>query len=172
MNEATHNEQPNAPRVEDLRPVEALSELERRLLDEFQRDFPLCSDPWRELGHRLGASEAEVLRTLRSLRERGLIARVGAVLRPNRVGASTLAAMAVPDERLEEVAAIVNSFTEVNHNYEREHRFNLWFVAGAPSEAVLLDTLREIETRTGLPVLYLPLVEDYHIDLGFRLQWN
>ncbi|HNE01785.1 MAG TPA: Lrp/AsnC family transcriptional regulator, partial [Plasticicumulans sp.] len=58
---------------------------------------------------------------------------------------------------------------EVNHNYEREHRFNLWFVVTAGSEGRLQAALGAIERATGLPVLRLPLLQEYHIDLGFRL---
>ncbi|HSD96173.1 MAG TPA: hypothetical protein VLB06_03420, partial [Sulfuricaulis sp.] len=100
----------------------------------------------------------------------GAVSRVGAVVRPNTVGVSTLAAMAVPPERLESVAALVNGYTEVNHNYEREHRLNLWFVATAPDTERLQSTLDEIAARTGYEVLSFPLVEDYHIDLGFELR--
>src|SRR5690606_28831285 len=95
-----------------------------------------------------------------------------AVLPAGRFGASTLAAMAVPPERLEAVAAFVGAFPEVNHNYEREHRFNLWFVVAAPSRSRIDAVLREINERTGLPVLDLPLCKAFHIDLGFRLEWT
>jgi hypothetical protein len=88
----------------------------------------------------------------------------------NTVGVSTLAAAAVPPEQLESVAALVNGYTEVNHNYEREHRLNLWFVATAPDLAHLTAVLDEIAARTGYEVLSFPLVEDYHIDLGFELR--
>ena len=88
---------------------------------------------------------------------------------PHGAGWSTLAAMAVPAHRLEEVAALVSARPEVNHNYEREHRINLWFVVAAPTEARVGEVLRGIEAATGLPVLDLPLVESYRLDLGFAL---
>jgi hypothetical protein len=91
------------------------------------------------------------------------------VFRPNTIGASTLAAMRVPAAELEQVAAVVNGFPEVNHNYEREHRYNLWFVVTAADQAALAETLARIEQQTGHDVLSLPLVRDYHIDLGFRM---
>jgi DNA-binding Lrp family transcriptional regulator len=94
------------------------------------------------------------------------------VFAPNRVGVSTLAAMAVPDERLDEVAAFINTYPEVNHNYEREHRFNLWFVLTSANTSRLDDILRQIEATTGLPLMSLPLLDEYHIDLGFPLQWD
>ncbi|MEO8171219.1 MAG: Lrp/AsnC family transcriptional regulator [Oxalobacteraceae bacterium] len=148
----------------------ALEDLECKLLDNFQRDFPLVPRPFYELAHRLGVDEALVITTLQSLQMRGLVSRVGAVFRPNVVGVSTLAALAVPAARLDAVAIQVNAFAEVNHNYEREHRFNLWFVATAASVAHLQALLREIEAvcESG-PVLKLPLLEQFHIDLGFDL---
>jgi DNA-binding Lrp family transcriptional regulator len=147
----------------------SLGALERRLLDEYQRGFPLTPTPYADLARSLGVSEARVLRTLRSLLERGYVTRVGPVFRPNRAGASTLAALAVPPERLEAVAALVSGYPEVNHNYAREHAFNLWFVLTAPDRGRLDAVLREIEDRTGLSALDLPLEQDFHIDLGFPL---
>ena len=60
----------------------------------------------------------------------------------------------------------------VNHNYEREHAFNLWFVLTASDEARGRAVLEEIAALTGLEVMELPLVEAYHLDLGFPIQWN
>jgi DNA-binding Lrp family transcriptional regulator len=77
--------------------------------------------------------------------------------------------MEVPAARLEAVAAVVSAFPGVNHNYEREHLLNLWFVATAADDAALDATLARITRLTGLAVLKLPLLEEYHIDLGFSL---
>ncbi|MBK9784505.1 MAG: Lrp/AsnC family transcriptional regulator [Betaproteobacteria bacterium] len=143
--------------------------VEFRLLNEFQRDFPLCPAPFAELASRLGVAEKVVLGGLEKLRREGKISRVGAVFAPKRIGASTLAAMAVPPEQLDAVAAAVNRFPEVNHNYEREHRYNLWFVVTAGSEGRLQATLGAIEKAAGYPLLPLPLLEEFHIDLGFSL---
>jgi DNA-binding Lrp family transcriptional regulator len=147
-----------------------LSELERRLLNDFQHDFPLSPTPYADIAQALGVSETEVLETLARLKQQGAVSRVGAVLRPNTVGVSTLAAMTVPPERLNEVAQLVNGYAEVNHNYEREHCLNLWFVATALDSARLQAVLNEIGVRSGLEVLAFPLLEDYHIDLGFDLK--
>ncbi|NMM28753.1 MAG: Lrp/AsnC family transcriptional regulator [Glaciimonas sp.] len=144
--------------------------LEFKLLNDFQRDFPLVAQPFAALAKRLEVDEATVIEVLDSMHQRGLISRVGAVFRPNVVGASALAALAVSAERLEAVALQVNAFAEINHNYEREHRFNLWFVATAASVEHLHGLLHKIEAvcESG-PVLTLPLLEQFHIDLGFDL---
>ncbi|MCP4407633.1 MAG: Lrp/AsnC family transcriptional regulator, partial [Gammaproteobacteria bacterium] len=95
-------------------PAPKLNELERRLLNDYQRGFPLSSEPYAQIARELGVSEHEVLDSLASLQDRGMISRVGPVLRPNRVGSSTLAAISVPENRLEQVARYVSGYTEVN----------------------------------------------------------
>jgi DNA-binding Lrp family transcriptional regulator len=146
-----------------------LRPLERRLLDMFQRDLPLIPRPYQAMADASGCSESEVLEALNRLHETGVLSRVGFIVRPNTAGASTLAAMAIPENELEAVAARVSARPEVNHNYEREHRLNLWFVVAAENAKTRQTTLREIERETGYAVLDLPLEAAYHIDLGFPL---
>lgn len=138
--------------------------LDARLLNDFQRDFPLCPAPFAELAARLGVAEGAVLRVLEQLRRDGKIARVGAVFAPKRIGASTLAAMAVPAEKLAIVADAVNRFPEVNHHQVREHRYNLWFVVTAGSEGRLQAALGAIAQAAGYPLLPLPLVSEFSPD--------
>ena len=80
--------------------------------------------------------------------------------------------MAVPEDELERVAAMVSEFDEVNHNYEREHEYNLWFVVATEDEQRLEAVLAEIEARCGYPVMDLPLEQEFFIDLGFDLKWT
>lgn len=142
---------------------------DKSLLNDFQRDFPLEPRPFARIAETLGVAEDEVLTRLADLRDRGMVSRVGVVIQPNTIGTGTLAAMAVPPERLDEVADVVNAEASVNHNYEREHEINLWFVVTAADATGLQEVLKRIERRTGLPVLDLPLEEAFHIDLGFQL---
>ncbi len=143
--------------------------LELQLLNDYQHDFPLVPEPFLEIAGRLGVGQAEVLQMLKRLQQQGTVSRVGAVFRPRSIGVSTLAALAVAEDKLDEVAQMVNGYPEVNHNYQREHHYNLWFVVAAPDEVTLQRVLKEIEERSGCKVLFLPLVEEYHIDLGFDM---
>ena len=149
-----------------------LAPLHKKLLNDYQQDFPLSPTPYRDIAEQLGASEEEVLQAFAELGEHQQLSRIGAVVAPNRVTASTLAAMAVPEDDLLRVAELVNEYPEVNHNYERENRYNLWFVLVAGDERRLADVLRDIERRSGYPVMSLPLEADYFIDLGFALDWH
>lgn len=149
----------------------SFSALEKHVLNDFQHDLPLSATPFADMAQQLGVSEDEILSTVSKLQDDGVISRVGPVFTPNRIGVSTLAAMSIPEAELECVARIISAFPEVNHNYERDHAFNLWFVVTASSEEHLDIVLHEIEQHTEYPLLSLPMLEDYHIDLGFKLQW-
>jgi len=149
----------------------SFSTLEKRLLNDFQHDLPLSATPFADMAQQLGVSEDEILSTVSKLQHDGVISRVGPVFTPNRIGVSTLAAMSIPAEKLECVARIISAFPEVNHNYEREHEYNLWFVVTASSEEHLDIVLHEIEQHAEYPLMSLPMLEDYFIDLGFKLQW-
>lgn len=146
--------------------------IDRRLLDEFQHDLPLVPDPYAAIGRELGIGAAEVITRLDRLCRDGCVSRIGAVIKPGCAGASTLAAMAVPGDGLERVAALVSGYAEVNHNYQREHRLNLWFVVTAASREDVDRVLADICRRSGIEVLDLPMLEDFHINLGFGLQWT
>ncbi|MFO7594230.1 MAG: Lrp/AsnC family transcriptional regulator [Pseudomonadota bacterium] len=152
--------------------VIALTPIKRRLLNDYQQGLPLSATPFADIAQQLGISEQKVINHLEQLQQQGFISRVGPVFRTHSIGASTLAAMSAPPEHIEATAEIINRFSEVNHNYEREHELNLWFVVTAPDEAHLAHTLQRIERQTGYEVLSLPMLEDYHIDLGFELQWT
>ncbi len=146
-----------------------VSPVEKKLLDGWQRGFPFEPRPYARIANELGVSENDVIDMLKSLKSRGILSRAGAVVRPNTAGASTLVAMKTSPEQLEKIAAIVSDEPAVNHNYEREHEFNLWFVVTERDEAALKAALARIEKHTGHTAISLPLHRAYHIDLGFAL---
>jgi DNA-binding Lrp family transcriptional regulator len=145
------------------------SPAEIALIDRWQRNFPLVERPFAVVGQMAGLDEDTTIETFHQLRETGVISRIGAVVRPHTIGASTLAAMQVPPDRLDEVAAIVSREPLVSHNYERAHPINLWFVIAGPNAGAVAATIKNIEKQAGIPVLDLPLIQAYHLDLGFSL---
>ena len=146
------------------------TEFTQRLLNEYQHNFPVTSTPYADIAERLGVDEQTILNLLKELDEKSILSRVGPVFRPNRIGVSTLAAMAVPEHKLETIADIISSYPAVNHNYEREHHFNLWFVVTAENKSILDKTLEDMEEKTDIRIMSLPMEKDYHIDLGFPLK--
>ncbi|MCK2087622.1 Lrp/AsnC family transcriptional regulator [Thauera aromatica] len=141
-----------------------------RLLNEWQRDFPLEPRPFARIAEAVGEDEASVIAAYRRLKTQGLVSRVGAVFAPRRLGVSALAALAAPPDRLAAVAERVSREAAINHNYQREHCYNLWFVVTAASRAHLDEIVGGIERDTGCAVIVLPLEEEFHIDLGFDLK--
>ena len=146
-----------------------LTPLHKRLLNDFQRDFPLSSRPYQVIANALGVNEDDVLTALSELNDNNFISRIGPIIPPNHIGVSTLVAMAIPEQQLQAVADIISAYPEVNHNYEREHTFNLWFVAIASDAEHLQAILDAIEQETGYKTMQLPLLDDFFIDLGFKL---
>jgi len=146
--------------------IDALS---RRLIDCYQHGMPLCAEPYRAMAETLGCAESEVLACLERLQQGDGLSRIGPVFEHSRAGASTLVALAVPQARLERVAERISAFPEVNHNYLREHRYNLWFVLTGPDRAHIDRLLAAIEAETGLKPLDLPMQNAFRIDLGFPL---
>jgi len=145
---------------------------QRRLIDDWQRRLPLEPRPFAAIGEAIGASESDVMRIVKELAATGVISRVGATIRPNTVGASLLAAMRVEPGKLEEIAAIVSSDPSVNHNYEREHDFNLWFVVTAAHPSALASAVGRLKAATGHDCLELPMERAYYLDLGFPLDMS
>ncbi|WP_305857383.1 Lrp/AsnC family transcriptional regulator [Balneatrix alpica] len=146
-----------------------LSPRQQQLLARYQQQLPCSAHPYAQMAAELGCSEAEVLAELRQLDALGALSRVGAVLESRKLGASTLVALQVPPERLDAVAALVSAVAGVNHNYAREHRYNLWFVLTAVSQQELQQSLERIRQQTQLPMLNLPMIRGYHLNLGFPL---
>ncbi len=139
------------------------------LLDAWQRDFPLESRPFARMAAAHGLDEAALLALLQQALDQKLLSRVGGIFAPNTVGASTLAAVTVPPGQIEAAAALINRYPEVNHNYLREHHYNLWFVVATLDRTGLQRVLAEIGQALGQTVLDLPLEAEYHVDLGFSL---
>ncbi|MFC7026466.1 Lrp/AsnC family transcriptional regulator [Halomicroarcula sp. GCM10025324] len=146
---------------------EDIDDVDAALIDEFQSGFPIRERPFEAVGEQLGVPAEEALERVERLREAGVFRRFGAVLNPPVIGSSTLAAVSAPEDRFDEVAEIINGYRQVNHNYARDHEWNMWFVVTAGSRETRDGILADIEARTGLSVLVLPMLTDYYIDLEF-----
>lgn len=147
-----------------------LSPLQKRLLDGWQRGLPLVARPFAAIAEEIGCDEESVVEASAEMIARGVVSRLGLVVRPNTAGASTLAAVACPGSRIDEIAEIVSAEPGVNHNYEREHPdLPIWFVATGADRAAVDATLDRLRAATGCDILDLRLEREYRIDLGFAL---
>lgn len=149
---------------------ETLSRTDRRLIARLHGGLPLVERPFAAVAAELGLDEDEVITRLQRLLDAGVLTRFGPLFQIERAGGRfVLAAMAVPPVRFDAVAAAVNARPEVAHNYRREHRLNLWFVAAAASPQAVEAAIVAIEADTGLPVLRFPKEREYFVELKLPL---
>ena len=148
-----------------------LTATEKRLLAHLERSFPLEADPYRWLAQELGLSAEEVFSLTAELCRRGVIRRLGPIFDAQGLGyLSTLLAVEVARESLEEVVRHVNHFPEVTHNYLREHQLNLWAAVVAPNPERLREVIGSIRGLAGVRrVLELPVRRRYKLRLVFPL---
>ncbi|ELY89469.1 AsnC family transcriptional regulator [Natrialba hulunbeirensis JCM 10989] len=146
---------------------DAIDDVDAALIDGYQSGFPIEERPFQRVAGNLGIEADDAVDRVRALMDAGIVRRFGAVLNPPVIGSSTLAAVKAPEDRFDEVAATINDYRQVNHNYARDHEWNMWFVVTAGSQATRDAILTEIEEKTGCTVLTLPMLTDYYIDLEF-----
>jgi len=147
-----------------------MDDLDRRLINRLQHGLPLVRQPWQILADELESGPQTLRARVQALLDDGTLTRFGPMFDIERLGgAFTLAALSVPEERFDAVAAQLDAMPEVAHNYRREHAWNMWFVLGCATPEGIAETIRYIETQTGLPVLNLPKEETYHVGLHFSV---
>lgn len=147
-----------------------MDRLDRRIVNELQGGFPVCERPFEDVARRLDTTESELITRLRCMLDDGILTRFGPLFNAERLGgALSLCAMRVPPERFEAVAAQVDAFPQVAHNYQRDHVMNMWFVLATGSVEELARTLEAIEEETGLPVFNFPKQEEFFVGLHFQV---
>jgi DNA-binding Lrp family transcriptional regulator len=145
--------------------------VDKQILGIIQSGFPIVSRPYDEIGKMVGVSEDEALSRVNSLREDGVIRRIGANFGSLELGwHSTLCAAKVPEEKMDGFIAEVNSHRGVTHNYLRENDFNIWFTFIGPDEETVKATLDAISEKTGVHVLYLPASRLFKIKVDFDMK--
>jgi len=144
----------------------ALSELDRRIINAMQGDFPLTDTPYHDVAVQLGLSEAALLARLQALLDTRVLTRFGPMVQVERMGGRfLLAAMAVPEPSFDAIAERVNALPEVAHNYRREHGFNMWFVLATETPDGIDAAIARIEAATGLPVYPFPKLREYFVEM-------
>jgi DNA-binding Lrp family transcriptional regulator len=151
-----------------------MDELDYRILDALQNEFPLNERPYEILAEKLEISGDELWRRVQGLVEDGVIRRMGASLDSRKLGySSTLAAISVPTERVDEASAVVGGYPEVTHSYLRDDKFNIWFTVIAYDNDRIAAILEEIRSALSLEpaaVLNLPVTKLFKLDARFKTQ--
>ena len=144
--------------------------LDREIINQFQGGFPVVERPFAVMAKKLDIQESELLTRIRFMLDDGILTRFGPLYNIDKMGGTfSLCAMQVPVELFDEIAQKVNAFPEVAHNYQRDHRLNMWFVIAAESEAALRDVLQRIETTTGHTVFNFPRQREFYVNFRLNL---
>lgn len=148
-----------------------MDEIDKKILNILQKEFPLEGHPYLIVGERCGISEDETIRRVRKMRNEGIIRRIGAVFDGTKLGrVSTLCAARVPEEKIESFVAVVNAHKNVTHNYQRDHEYNIWFTVSAASAGELENFLKEVKEKTGVTdILDMRAVRTFKINASFEL---
>ncbi len=148
-----------------------MDDIDRKLLEEIQSDFPVTQRPYKDLGVRLSCSEDNIRTRIKRLKKEGIIRRIGGNFDSQRIGfTTTLCAARVPDDKIEEFVRVVNKYNGVTHNYLRDYHYNIWFTFVAPNMKVINRYIEEIMKHTGVEeILNLPAVKKFKILVNFNL---
>jgi DNA-binding Lrp family transcriptional regulator len=143
-----------------------MDELDRAIVNALQEGFPLSARPFLDTAHSLDTTEQDLIARIARMLDEGTLTRFGPLYHVERGGgAFVLAAMQVPAADLERVAGVVNRYPQVAHNYQREHRLNMWFVIATEKPEDVAAVIAEIERATGLAVLDFPKRREYFVGL-------
>ena len=143
-----------------------LDRLDRQIINELQGGFPLSERPYAEAAARLGLEEQDLIDRIGRLLDQGRLSRFGPMYNAEKMGgAFCLCAVKVPQQDVERIAACINSYAEVAHNYERQHRFNIWFVLASDTTERIEQVIRDIEAEIALTVFAFPKLEEFFIGL-------
>jgi DNA-binding Lrp family transcriptional regulator len=152
---------------------ETPSGIDRQLLNAVQKEVPLIPQPFARIGDELGIGEQEVIDRLRHWRDdEGVIRQISAIFDTRKLGyTSTLVAMKIPADKINEAARIVNDHPGVSHNYERDHEFNLWFTLAVPPGMSLEEHIARLHDMTGATsTRILPTLKMFKIEVRLDME--
>ncbi|MGH2725410.1 MAG: Lrp/AsnC family transcriptional regulator [Actinomycetota bacterium] len=127
-----------------------LDRTDQELLNLIQVDFPVESRPFDALAEKLSVDENEVIDRLSALKEAKIIRQISAIFDTRALGyKSSLVATRAPDNRVDEVAHVINDHPGVSHNYRRDHEFNIWWTVAVPPVSSLEDHVQAVHEIAG-----------------------
>ncbi|MCB2052793.1 MAG: AsnC family protein [Geminicoccaceae bacterium] len=132
----------------------ALTSFERDLLAAIEEGLPLVARPYEAIGDVLGCSESAVIEGLRGLLDRGVVRRLGLVVRHHELGyrANAMTVWDVPDRAVRDAAAVLTGLPFVTLCYRRPRRpphwpYNLFCMIHGKDRAVV-EAQADQATRT------------------------
>jgi DNA-binding Lrp family transcriptional regulator len=147
-----------------------MDEIDKKILNLIQEEFPLSERPFADIGKEVGIDEKEAVKRVAVLKEKGIIRRIGPILERKKLGyVSVLCGVHVDDSKIMEVAKEINGLTGVTHNYEREGDLNLWFTITKKTSGEIDRALSDLERAYGLRIYRFPEKRMFKIKTYFPL---
>lgn len=145
-------------------------ELDRKIINRLQLGFPICEKPFLQVAKELRVKESHLVQRVQELLDDGTLTRFGPMYDAKSLGGNfSLCAMTVDEDIFEVVTKQVNAFPEVAHNYQRDHRLNMWFVLATEEPEGIEQCITAIEAATGCRVLNLPKLNEFYVGLFFKV---
>ena len=149
-----------------------MDDLDHRILQELQSCFPLEPNPYDIVADTIGIDVNTLWRRVAGLVEAGVIRRIGFSLDSRKIGySSTLTAIRVPSDRIDEASQLIETYPEITHSYLREDEFNIWFTVIAEDQGCILSILEELRTKLHLSeadLMDLPVKKLFKLDARFH----
>ncbi|MHC5172622.1 MAG: Lrp/AsnC family transcriptional regulator [Planctomycetota bacterium] len=146
--------------------------MDRRIIKELQGNFPLEMNPYEVIADNLGMSVDQLWQRILALAESGIIRRMGFSIDSRKIGySSTLAAVRVSQDRIDEASELISEYPQITHSYLREDDFNIWFTVIADDRDRVLVILEEIRDKLNLTeddVMDLPVEKLFKLDARFK----
>lgn len=149
-----------------------MDDLDRRIIGELQKNFPLEPNPYETIAGDLRISVEQLWDRIAALTESGMIRRMGFSIDSRKMGySSTLVAIKVPDSQIEKASELIAGYPQITHSYLRDNEFNIWFTIIADSKNQIQVILDRIRTELGLSeddLMDLPVEKLFKLDARFK----
>jgi siroheme decarboxylase len=128
----------------------------KKVLSKLPSQFPLTGRPYKEMAEKIGMNEDELIRALKSLKASGVLRRAAAVLHHRKVFYShnTMVVWKVDEKDVEKTGAVMASFPEVSHCYERDTGgywpYNLYTMVHSKCYEDCMKSIERIASKTGI----------------------
>ena len=116
------------------------------ILLRIQKNFPLIDKPFEEIAKELNTTEDNIISIIQEQKNEKIIRQTSAIFDTKSLGyKSSLIAFEIDEDKIDDAVKIINAHPGVSHNYERNHKFNIWFTcAVSPSSKLGLEKTIEI----------------------------
>jgi DNA-binding Lrp family transcriptional regulator len=133
-----------------------MEKLDRDIIKFIQDDLPLSRSPYRSWAEAQGISQEEIVVRIQTMLKKGIIRRMGAVLRHQKAGyaVNAMVAWKVEESSADKVGEIMAAYKEISHCYWREvppsFNYPLFTMIHARSEEELQNIIDRIVEETGI----------------------